>query len=208
MSRVARRAVPQRRCDCLACSSFRAARVLFLVGVAVFLMLAVILHAGEPKPLLLDDHAVQASAAATDTAPSIPADLPARAKFPKDNPQLVDILAAVNRFTNAAITPMSDEEHYGKVERFVAWPADGKGDCEDYALSKMELLGNMGFPLPGNAILLSVVVHRGGTPYGHAIVQLRLPSGAFMYLDSRFAEPMTRRELVAQGYHFFDWSDA
>jgi hypothetical protein len=48
---------------------------------------------------------------------------------------------------------------------------------------------------------------RDSETYGHAIVQLRLPTGRFMYLDSDFDEPMTKKELAAAGYHFFDWSD-
>jgi predicted transglutaminase-like cysteine proteinase len=113
----------------------------------------------------------------------------------------------VNRAVNAAIVRAGDRAHYGEQERWLAFPPDGKGDCEDIALSKIELLGNMGMPLAGNVILLTVVGHRGSETYGHAIVQLRLPTGRFMYLDSDFDEPMTKKELAAAGYHFFDWSD-
>lgn len=156
-------------------------------------------HAGEPKqPLLIE---------ATLSQPA-PVDVTARAKFPASDSAVVDIVAAVNRAVNAAIKPVTDRAHYKVAERFVAWPADLQGDCEDYALSKMELLGNLGMPLPGNVILLSVVVRQtGGAADGHAILQLRLPSGAFAYLDNNFNEPMTRTELVARGYEFFDWSD-
>lgn len=198
------------RCDCLACYGFRLAVRMFLIGVAALLVIAAILQAAEPtsKPMLVEGApAVSPPDRAEPHKVSVPADKVARSKFPTDDPELVDMLSFVNLLINEAITPESDLDHYGKQERFVSMPADGKGDCEDYALSKMELLGNLGMPLAGNAILLTVVVHAKGSVYGHAIVQLRMPGGAFMYLDSDHDEPMTKRELVADGYQFFDWDE-
>jgi predicted transglutaminase-like cysteine proteinase len=196
----------ERRCDCLACFGRRLATTAFLIGLAALLLLAGLLHAAEPFPLLIDAEWARPSVT-NGASPEIPIDPVARAKFPRIDHDVIDVLADVNRTVNHAIARLDDERHYGAKERWLAWPADGKGDCEDIALSKMELLGNIDFPLTGNAILITVAVHHAGTDGGHAIVQLRLPDGAFMYLDSNFDEPMTRRELVAHGYQFFDWTD-
>jgi predicted transglutaminase-like cysteine proteinase len=83
-------------------------------------------------------------------------------------------------------------------------PPDGKGDCEDYALTKMEMLGRIGFPVITNAKLVMVMVPVGKQTSGHAILAILLKSGAVAYLDMA-GEPMTRAELVAKGYQFFDW---
>jgi predicted transglutaminase-like cysteine proteinase len=96
-------------------------------------------------------------------------------------------------------------EHYGVADYWVMLPQDMKGDCEDYALSKLFLLGQAGFPTVTNAKLVGVIVHRKDGSEGHAILALRLKDGSVVYLDNLNDEPMTRKELVKQGYEFFDW---
>jgi predicted transglutaminase-like cysteine proteinase len=132
-------------------------------------------------------------------------ELAARATFPRSKSELIDRLALVNKVVNMAITNETDQDHYGVAERFVAWPADFKGDCEDYALSKLETLGNLGWPLVGNARLDTALIPAEKGPDGHAIAEYRLPSGEVAILDSNFNEPMTRKELERAGYQFFDW---
>jgi predicted transglutaminase-like cysteine proteinase len=134
-----------------------------------------------------------------------PVDEAARAKFPRSAPELIDRLALINRLVNMAITNETDQAHYGVPERFVSWPADLKGDCEDYALSKLEIMGNLGWPLVGNARLDTALIPAEKGPDGHAIAEYRLPSGEVAILDSNFNEPMTRKELERAGYQFFDW---
>jgi predicted transglutaminase-like cysteine proteinase len=148
---------------------------------------------------------VSASPVQVQQQVTIPVDTVARAKFPKDVGKLVDFLANINRVVNTTIVGMSDEEHYGIGELFVMFPEDGLGDCEDYALTKLGILANGGFPAVANAKLVGVVVKKNGQDFGHAILAIRLPTGAVAYLDNRFKEPMTRDELVAKGYVFFDW---
>lgn len=152
--------------------------------------------------------ALMAQAAPPVAKPTIvvPVDPITRAKFPKTNPELVDAIAYVNRLVNQMIQPVSDFEHYGVIENWVMFPEDMKGDCEDYALSKMEILRQAGFPTVQFSRIRGVVVHRAGKPdEGHAILELRMPDGAIMFLDNLHANPMTRAELTAQGYEFFDW---
>jgi predicted transglutaminase-like cysteine proteinase len=158
------------------------------------------------KPLLALALLLIPTQAIPETPQTAPIDQVARAKFPNSDGELIDKLAMVNKIVNAAITRESDFEHYGVRERFVSWPADLKGDCEDYALTKMETLGNLGWPLIGNVRLDTVLVHLAdGSTDGHAIAEYRLADGSVVILDSNFAEPMTRKELEAKGYVFFDW---
>jgi predicted transglutaminase-like cysteine proteinase len=144
-------------------------------------------------------------AASTELVAPSPVDLVARAKFPEDKPDFIDALADFNKAVNAAIVYQDDQIHYGSTDHFVSEPPDGKGDCEDYALTKIEMLSNIGFPIVTSAKLVFVIVHEGKQVFGHAIVAIRLPSGSVAYLDL-FDEPMTRAELTAKGYEFFDWT--
>jgi predicted transglutaminase-like cysteine proteinase len=63
-------------------------------------------------------------------------------------------LATVNHAVNTAIKPESDLAHYGRDE-FWTIPTDGRGDCEDYALTKRKDLLDAG--LPASALRLAVV---------------------------------------------------
>lgn len=51
----------------------------------------------------------------------------------------------VNTAWNAAIKPLEDAAHYGRVDYWTI-PTDGSGDCEDYALAKRKSLIDRGFP--------------------------------------------------------------
>jgi predicted transglutaminase-like cysteine proteinase len=136
----------------------------------------------------------------------VPVDLAARAKFPRSDGELVDKIAFINRVVNTSMKGESDQEHYGVEDYWVMAPTDAKGDCEDYALTKIFILQREGWPIVTNTKLVGVIVHRvGRDDEGHAILAVRLPSKEVAYLDNMNAEPMTRRELVARGYQFFDW---
>lgn len=137
---------------------------------------------------------------------TIPVDTVARAKFPHDNAEAIDTLAFLNKLVNASITPMSDQEHYGLDDMWVMAPKDGKGDCEDYALTKLFLLQRADFPIVTNTKIVAVIIHyKNGDVEGHAILAVLLPSGDVLYMDSLRTEPATRAELEAHGYQFFDW---
>ncbi|MFG1422840.1 transglutaminase-like cysteine peptidase [Roseixanthobacter liquoris] len=74
-------------------------------------------------------------------------------------------LDQVNRSFNTSITPMTDMDHYGEVERW-AYPDDGKGDCEDYVLAKRRALIGLGWP--ASVLLITVVRDKEGD--GHAVL--------------------------------------
>lgn len=138
-----------------------------------------------------------------------PVDALARAKVPNEDGQVVDIIAGLNAYVNSHITEEADIDHYDIDDLWVMYPKDGLGDCEDFALTKLGMLGQMGMPVVSSTKLVNVMVHRmtpqGPDDEGHEILAVRLPHGAVLYLDNLNPEPMTREELVAQGYEFFDW---
>ena len=76
---------------------------------------------------------------------------------------------------NAAIKPLSDMDHWGVIDQW-DYPADGKGDCEDYALYKRKLLIAEGFPR--EALLMTVV--KDGHYEGHAILTVKTNHGEFV----------------------------
>lgn len=142
--------------------------------------------------------------AAPDAAP---VDKVARAKFPKADRKLVDLVAYVNSFVNSRMTGVDDKEHYGVDDYWVQAPEDGAGDCEDYALTKILALSVLDLEDPAMLKLVLVVVHekKADEGEGHAILAFRFPSGEVAYLDNNYDELMTRKELKRAGYQFFDW---
>lgn len=52
----------------------------------------------------------------------------------------------VSRRVNAEITYQEDAAQYGQSDRWVVYPTSGKGDCEDYALTKLWELKDAGIP--------------------------------------------------------------
>src|SRR5512139_2085348 len=74
-------------------------------------------------------------------------------------------LVRVNRWVNETIRPMTDQEHWGVIERW-SYPNDGYGDCEDYVLLKRKMLIRSGWPR--EALLVTVV--SGEKDEGHAVL--------------------------------------
>ncbi len=102
-------------------------------------------------------------------------------------------LVEVNRYVNSIVAPVTDEQLYGKVELWT-YPANGKGDCEDYVLLKRRMLIERGWP---ESILLITVV-RDENNEGHAVLTVRTDKGDLV-LDNK------RQEILAwtkTGYVF------
>lgn len=88
-------------------------------------------------------------------------------------------LERVNRQVNADIKPVTDREQYG-VEDYWTLPRSGKGDCEDYALLKRQILMRSGWP--ASALLMTVVFDE--RKEGHAVLTARTADGDFI-LDNK-----------------------
>jgi predicted transglutaminase-like cysteine proteinase len=88
----------------------------------------------------------------------------------------------VNRQVNAAITPMTDQEHWGSDDRW-DFAEDGYGDCEDYQLVKRRRLVEAGFPR--RVLRMTVVIDDEGR--GHAVLMVRTDRGDFVLDNKRDA---------------------
>jgi predicted transglutaminase-like cysteine proteinase len=97
-------------------------------------------------------------------------------------PRRLSQLDEINRQVNQSIVPETDMEHYG-VPDYWSLPADGKGDCEDYALLKRHKLIMLGWP--SGALLMTVV--RDAKGEGHAVLTVRTTGGDFI-LDNKSTE--------------------
>lgn len=90
-------------------------------------------------------------------------------------------LDRVNRLVNKTIQPASDKELYGKLDHWT-YPAGGKGDCEDLAILKKDLLRREGFPV--ETLLITIVWFK--TQY-HAVLTVVTDRGD-MVLDNQHDE--------------------
>jgi predicted transglutaminase-like cysteine proteinase len=103
-----------------------------------------------------------------------------------------DELEHVNRAVNRLIEPATDQEIYGIAEYWTI-PMT-RGDCEDYALLKRQVLMQRGWP--ASALLMTVVRDEKGE--GHAILTARTAKGDFI-LDNKVDDV---KPWYATGYTF------
>lgn len=155
----------------------------------------------------LDFEAVQTSVVAEQVGQvELPNDVVSQAKFPDEPKDYVNAVSAINDLVNRSMTYQEDQAQYGKPEWFVMLPESMRGDCEDYAITKMYFLSVAGLELPTRARLTAlVVVDSKGKMYGHMVLEVLLPNGSVAVLDNRYDHLMTRRELVGEGYRFQNW---
>jgi predicted transglutaminase-like cysteine proteinase len=109
------------------------------------------------------------------------------------NQELWLTIVEVNERVNRAILAVTDQDHWGEVDRW-DYPHDGLGDCEDIQLLKRKLLIKAG--LPRHALRIAVVVDEQGA--GHAVLMVRTDQGEFI-LDKK------RDAVLAwhgTGYHY------
>lgn len=90
-------------------------------------------------------------------------------------PAVLKDIERIDRQVNDAVTPVTDMDHWGVVDRW-DYPTDGKGDCEDYALLKRKILIDQGYPR--QALLITVVKDLEGE--GHAILTVKTSHGEFV----------------------------
>ncbi|TPL85464.1 transglutaminase [Mesorhizobium sp. B2-3-14] len=84
-------------------------------------------------------------------------------------------IVSVNNSVNTRIKPRTDMENYG-AEEYWAYPDNGYGDCEDYALEKRRELMNAG--VPAGDLLMTVARQPNGD--GHAVLTVRTSLGEFI----------------------------
>jgi predicted transglutaminase-like cysteine proteinase len=93
-------------------------------------------------------------------------------------------IVRVNNSVNNAIEPITDMAHHGVMDHW-SYPADGKGDCEDYVLEKRRRLVAAGYPR--QALLITVVRDHKGD--GHAVLTVVTDRGDFV-LDNQATKVM------------------
>nr|WP_245289518.1 transglutaminase-like cysteine peptidase [Bradyrhizobium sp. CCH1-B1] len=97
-------------------------------------------------------------------------------------PKLWKMILSVNSRVNREIEAVTDEEHWGVVDRWDL-PEDGKGDCEDFALLKRKRLAEAG--VPRRAMPMTVVIDEDNA--GHAVLMIRTDRGDFILDNKRNA---------------------
>ncbi len=96
-------------------------------------------------------------------------------------PERLSELDEINRQVNAEVIPATDLEIYG-INEYWALPGE-RGDCEDYALLKRQMLMKRGWP--SSALLLTVVRDERGD--GHAVLTARTAQGDLI-LDNKISD--------------------
>lgn len=97
-------------------------------------------------------------------------------------PKLWKALVTLNSRINREIEAVTDEDHWGVVDRWDL-PEDGKGDCEDFALLKRKRLAETG--VPRRAMPMTVVIDEENA--GHAVLMVRTDRGDFILDNKRNA---------------------
>ncbi len=118
---------------------------------------------------------------------------PAAARDVVLTPKAWSDMVKVNAWVNDNIKPMTDQEHWGVIERW-NYPDDGYGDCEDYVLLKRRMLMQAGWPR--QALLITVVRDKKGD--GHAVLTVKTDRGEFI-LDNEEADVLAWNKT---GYRF------
>ncbi len=97
-------------------------------------------------------------------------------------PKLWKTMVALNSRINRDIEAITDEDHWGVVDRWDL-AEDGKGDCEDFSLLKRKRLAEAG--VPRRAMLMTVVIDEENA--GHAVLMVRTDRGDFILDNKRNA---------------------
>ncbi len=155
---------------------------------------AAFLFASMPAHAFLARPAIFAALGAAIRAPSgwlqfcneNPDECRPQAETPREvalTPDLLQQLFLINGYVNDRVKWTSDEELYGKSERW-AYPLD-RGDCEDIVLLKRRLLARAGWPL--STLLITTVEERNGDKGHHAVLTVRTDRGEWI-LDNQTPE--------------------
>ena len=106
----------------------------------------------------------------------------------------VERLEAVNRYVNRRVTFVDDSRQYGRADVWSA-AADtlrrGRGDCEDYAIAKLQMLRHAGF---ADRDLYLAIVKDLVTRQDHAILVVRA-EGRMIVLDNGTEELIDSERL-------------
>jgi predicted transglutaminase-like cysteine proteinase len=134
------------------------------------------------RPLLTSPEAAEPTPAWSNSCERLPTECGIDLSEPEVislTPDLWRTLVTINDQVNTTIKPLSDQEHWGVVDRW-DYPDDGYGDCEDFQLLKRKRLIEAG--LPRRALRMTVVLDE--VRAGHAVLMVRTDRGDFI-LDNQ-----------------------
>lgn len=106
----------------------------------------------------------------------------------------LDRLEAVNWYVNRRVTFMDDQRHWGRPD---VWSTaaetlkSGRGDCEDYAIAKLQMLRHAGF---SDRDLYLVIVKDLVSRQDHAVLVVRA-AGKMLVLDNGTDQVLDSEEL-------------
>ncbi len=87
--------------------------------------------------------------------------------FDKSYPEILD---AINLQVNQELTYVKDINNYGNSDVWVKNPKNKKGDCEDFALTKMDRLLKAGVPADDLEMQLTYFVDHNDKTVAHAVL--------------------------------------
>ena len=106
----------------------------------------------------------------------------------------VERLEAINRYVNDRVQFIDDSEQYGRAD---VWSAaadtlnSGRGDCEDYAIAKLQMLRRAGF---SDSDLYLVIVKDLVSRRDHAVLVVRA-AGQMYVLDNGTSRLINSEEI-------------
>lgn len=114
-------------------------------------------------------------------------------------------LLRLNTYVNSSIRYVEDKPHYGMVEKWVMLPKDSKGDCEDFALTKMEWLRRLHWGY--GFMRVAVIDTDKDGDANHAVLEVRLRDGRIVVLDNHVDVLLSKDLLINKvGWRFlWDW---
>lgn len=120
---------------------------------------------------------------------------------------LMGMAFTVDDFVNKSIKYKLDSEAFGKLD---VWrrPSDTQkareGDCEDYALLKMAMLRNMGFPNDKVWLMVGRQNMPGLNldPGGHAVLMVEIDKQHYVLNNSKEGGPIPLKEFMREGRSF------
>ena len=107
-------------------------------------------------------------------------------------------LDRVNEEVNAGVTYTPDAEQFHAEDWWEDVRASRRGDCDDYAVSKLCRLLELGWPKDG----LRLAIVGVETPGDHAVLCARTDDGRWWVLDNRYPHP-SRPTLLP--YSWVSW---
>lgn len=157
--------------------------------VAYFLLASLLALCAYMAAVPIDEPPAEMGASAQTTATVAPA--------PPVFTDTRSVVDWVNRAVNRGIVYQTDMAQYGVADFWVSHPRSGRGDCEDYAITKIAELTNAGMDI-ANIRISGLDVFVNGKHVGrHAVAIWTDANGREWLLDNGYDNLMSKDLMVA-----------